>query len=461
MTTGALLPAAAATTTSSFKPAASRHGRLPSQHDGVPSPSRLALWLVHLVRRSTVVQLVLALTACGSLLRLAVIHRADGAWNGTAEPGLSTLGGVLDIGGGDGSDLSKGRHPHQPQKAAAAAAGKDPIGIEVGWDFDGVYRVLTGGAEASTGSLSPLGPKADNSFQLLAPGDPDAYWQTLETFAQTAFPPTLAAQLLASLEAYRSEPDSPAAAAAAAPGPGMRDFPHIWQTAKVDQARDDGYWTEKNAGWDWSLLDDAEAAAWARAALSGEVEGDGAGVGDGAGATSAMREVWEKMGLSGKGGILRSDMLRYLLLLCVLPVGHRALVWPLTDAPRLAPHAASPAASTPTPTPSASSPSRSGARTLACCCPTRRSRAASPRSSSASRPTLARARTGTTCVSSSALSLAACLASCPSLTPFPAPLLPVVAAPSAIRPVDHLVGPAPPHLHRRPPPDLALDLARD
>ena len=289
-----------------------RHSRQPSQHVSAPTPYSLALRLAHLVRRSVLVQLVLALAVVGLVFRPVAFPTSGGA-EASQSWGYTTSDGVLDIGGGgEGGASSKGRpvSKHGPTKEAEDGS----IGVAVGWDLDGVYRVLTAGVtsiRAAGQGLSSLGVAADESFQLLEPDAPDQYWATLEMFVrEAALPSALEAQLLASLETYGG--DGAASSVSADFGPGMGHFKQIWQTAKHDQARDNGGWTSMNPGWAWSLLDDAEAAVWAKDVLDSRVDNGQPAAG--------LWGTWQKMGESGKGGILRSDMLRYLLLLCVSPL---------------------------------------------------------------------------------------------------------------------------------------------
>jgi hypothetical protein len=291
-----------------------RHSRQPSQHASAPTPSSLALRLFHLARRSLLVQLVLALTVLGLVIRPVAFPSSPAGGAGNSHSwGYTTSDGVLDIGGGGGSSSSSSSSQGRPavKHAPSTEAADGDIGVAVGWDLDGVYRVLTAGVaslRAAGQGLSSLGVAADKTFQLLEPDAPDQYWTTLQTFVRrAALPPALEAQLLASLETYGGEP---ASAANTDSDHGMRHFKKIWQTAKHDQARDDGGWTSRNPGWAWSLLDDAEAGVWAKQALDGRTDDTLPAVG--------LWGTWQKMGDSGKGGILRSDMLRYLLLLYVV-----------------------------------------------------------------------------------------------------------------------------------------------
>lgn len=288
-----------------------RHSRQPSQHATAPTPYSLATRLVHLVRRSVLVQLVLALVVVGLVVRPVAFPSLVGGARNSHSQGYTTSDGVLDIGGGEGSSTIRKDSPavkHIPTKELT----ESEIGVAVGWDLDGVYRVLTAGVaslRAAGQGLSSLGVVADRTFQLLEPDKPDLYWATLETFVHGAgLPPALEAQLLASLEMYGA--DSSTAATSIHSDLGMRHYKKIWQTAKHDQARDNGGWTTRNDGWAWSLLDDAEAVVWAKQALDNRSDDDQLAVG--------LWGTWEKMGDSGKGGILRSDMLRYLLMLCVV-----------------------------------------------------------------------------------------------------------------------------------------------
>lgn len=285
MTTGALLPAPAYAS----QPKASNHQRQPSLP---PTPSSYLVHVFHLVRRSTLVQLMLALVLLG--LVGGTVRRSTAAAQGKTTFAVDAVthssDGLLDIGGGV---------PPKPVEHVHHEAVQGDIGVEVGWDHDGVYRVLTDATSSSMDAsqgLSSLGLAADRTFKLLSSDSRDEYWSTLQLFTKESFGEPLRSMLVGSLEAYRTSADKEQSKP-------MTDYKTIWQTDKVDSTRPMGNWQDKNSDWAWSLFDDKEADEWVRKRL-----GDGEG-------QSKIVDVWNEMDESGKGGILKSDMLRYLLML--------------------------------------------------------------------------------------------------------------------------------------------------
>lgn len=95
--------------------------------------------------------------------------------------------------------------------------------------------------------------------------------------------------------------------------PAMVDHRTVWQTSKEQEKHDEGDWLRKNGGkrkkngeggWEWKSLGDKEADEWVVEVLGTRKEGE---------KKSVVEKGWEALEL----GILRSDALRYLVLLCV------------------------------------------------------------------------------------------------------------------------------------------------
>ncbi|WWD20536.1 hypothetical protein CI109_105012 [Kwoniella shandongensis] len=147
--------------------------------------------------------------------------------------------------------------------------------------------------DEETPALSSLGHFADNIYNV-GPLTMVEYKEQLEEFVRNAFPEKVADQLKEGLNRYLNGDE----------GRGNRRWDEkkiIWQTDK-DKSRQDNEevksWRDGKArdeGWKWDLMTDAEADKWAKKKLAG----------------SKMFEVWENL----PSGILRSDTLRYLLLL--------------------------------------------------------------------------------------------------------------------------------------------------
>jgi len=84
----------------------------------------------------------------------------------------------------------------------------------------------------------------------------------------------------------------------------MVDYRTVWQTDKEAYEHEAGDWTNKNRkdGWKWKMLGDEEADEWVKKTLGVRKAGE---------EKSKIELGWEALEL----GILRSDALRYLLLL--------------------------------------------------------------------------------------------------------------------------------------------------
>ncbi|KZP00811.1 glycosyltransferase family 32 protein [Calocera viscosa TUFC12733] len=136
--------------------------------------------------------------------------------------------------------------------------------------------------------LTSLGEDADASFHISAP---ESYAEQLGAFVRRAFPKYLHAPLLEALVAPPADPPTP--------------IPKkIWQThrsqdsAPLDTTRT---WWETNRetdGWNRTFLSDDDADRWVREWVGGPGE-------------SEIAWVWNTL----PRGVLRSDMLRYLVLL--------------------------------------------------------------------------------------------------------------------------------------------------
>lgn len=84
----------------------------------------------------------------------------------------------------------------------------------------------------------------------------------------------------------------------------MVDSKNVWQTDKEAREKEEGDWLNKNGGdgWKWRMLGDKEADEWVKETLGVRKEGE---------EKSKVELGWEALEL----GILRSDALRYLVLL--------------------------------------------------------------------------------------------------------------------------------------------------
>ncbi|WVR08436.1 hypothetical protein IAU60_005491 [Kwoniella sp. DSM 27419] len=142
--------------------------------------------------------------------------------------------------------------------------------------------------------LSDLGHFADSRYSI-GPLTRAEYTDQMREFALGVFPKPIADRLVAGLEASMGNtPREPGKAA-------WDQNKMVWQTAKAAGSKDldevrswkDGKATEQ--GWDWRLLTDDDANAWVRRTLAG----------------SRLQTIWDHL----PSGILRSDTLRYLLVL--------------------------------------------------------------------------------------------------------------------------------------------------
>ncbi|OCF33591.1 hypothetical protein I316_04664 [Kwoniella heveanensis BCC8398] len=154
--------------------------------------------------------------------------------------------------------------------------------------------------------LSSLGLKADGVYNLgpVALGD---YIQQMKEFAEVAFPATIAQKLVKGIEYHLESKTADQFGGKEAAD--SADVQHrqwdskktIWQTDKDSrhagsaevQSWKDG--KARDEGWYWDLLTDHDADVWIKKRLSG----------------SRIKDVWDNL----PSGILRSDTLRYLLVL--------------------------------------------------------------------------------------------------------------------------------------------------
>ncbi|WWC65436.1 uncharacterized protein I303_108054 [Kwoniella dejecticola CBS 10117] len=161
-----------------------------------------------------------------------------------------------------------------------------------------------------TTALSVLGTFADNIY-LLGPLEKRDYFYQMREFANEVFPKGIAEGLVGGLIGYIGHPDQPDfdAAYAYAEQPGgagggrqsWDSTKHIWQTDKDTKkkgSQEVGSWKDGKAfdeGWEWDLLTDSDADKYVNRRLAG----------------SRFKEIWDNL----PSGILRSDTLRYLLVL--------------------------------------------------------------------------------------------------------------------------------------------------
>ncbi|EIW69886.1 hypothetical protein TREMEDRAFT_61657 [Tremella mesenterica DSM 1558] len=155
--------------------------------------------------------------------------------------------------------------------------------------------------EESQPALSSLGHFADNIYKH-GPLDLETYSTQLREFAEVAFPRNIAEELKKGIEMYLGEGRGDKEIDENVPGPEAWDKQKfMWQTDK-DERREQSVtvasWTGrtmKDEGWNWELMTDQEADQWMRKKLP----------------DSRIELMWTSL----PTGILRSDMIRYLLLL--------------------------------------------------------------------------------------------------------------------------------------------------
>jgi hypothetical protein len=201
----------------------------------------------------------------------------------------------------------------------------NPIGVPLGFNSSGSFGILDPNSPSYISSsqspshepgLTSLGLAADLTYHL-SPSEPSTYYSNLTSFIKTSFPNSLQPSLLSSLNAYFPPPSAAindkgeyTYPPARSDLPPMIDHKNIFQTAKLKTNEDLGKWTDpQNVGWKWRMLGDAEADRWVSEQFSskqekGEKEEE-------EGRKSLIEQGWEDLGL----GILRSDALRYLVLL--------------------------------------------------------------------------------------------------------------------------------------------------
>ncbi|KAK8850357.1 hypothetical protein IAR55_004275 [Kwoniella newhampshirensis] len=143
-------------------------------------------------------------------------------------------------------------------------------------------------------ALSFLGHFADNIYNI-GPLTLPEYTDQLKEFVHAGFPKKVAETLMKGLEKYLGDDD------AGAKKEKWDAKKTVWQTdrnTRHQDSEDVSSWKDGKAreeGWNWNLMTDAKADKWAKKQLAG----------------SKMLDVWEDL----PSGILRSDTLRYLLLL--------------------------------------------------------------------------------------------------------------------------------------------------
>ncbi|KAG8877851.1 membrane-bound alpha-1,6- mannosyltransferase Initiation-specific [Tulasnella sp. 331] len=139
--------------------------------------------------------------------------------------------------------------------------------------------------------LTALGFRADESYKL-GSSTPLAYRYELSSFIRTAFPPDLQPLLQSRFDLHfpLAKDGNPGPVRGSLPA--MISFKNIWQTNKIHGA-DMGGWKYRNLQWDWSMLNDVDAAMWVQAKFRG----------------SRIETVWDELPTN----ILKADFLRYLL----------------------------------------------------------------------------------------------------------------------------------------------------
>ncbi|GHJ85605.1 hypothetical protein NliqN6_2007 [Naganishia liquefaciens] len=148
---------------------------------------------------------------------------------------------------------------------------------------------------------SVLGEEAENAY-VYGSRTLEDYYNSLSTFVDLATPQYLRSKLRNSLKRYtdnrhprlflREGPDR-------LPGLGEEaGTRNIWQTdanSEHEESEPVASWKNNDEGWQWKLLNDADASRYVATTLDG----------------SRLKNVWDLL----PSGILHSDMLRYLLLL--------------------------------------------------------------------------------------------------------------------------------------------------
>ncbi|WVQ95719.1 hypothetical protein IAU59_002818 [Kwoniella sp. CBS 9459] len=171
--------------------------------------------------------------------------------------------------------------------------------------------------------LSSLGLKADSVYNL-GPIALSEYIQQMKEFAEAAFPAVIAQKLVEGIEYHLESPAAGRLGQNVQPDQGRtvgnaadsldgtttklaaqeRDWDGkktVWQTDKdtrhveSDEVQSWKNGQAKDEGWYWNLLTDYDADVWIKKRLSG----------------SRIKDIWDNL----PSGILRSDTLRYLLLL--------------------------------------------------------------------------------------------------------------------------------------------------
>ncbi|WVN89581.1 uncharacterized protein L203_104808 [Cryptococcus depauperatus CBS 7841] len=148
-------------------------------------------------------------------------------------------------------------------------------------------------------ALSALGYFADNIYNI-GPRDMEEYRKHLKKFINAAWPRSMQPLLLKGLNHFTL----PSFTGEKTGGQGDYDWDkekYVWQTDKDmrhAESKEVASWKEgiaTNEGWQWDLVTDKDANRWMKKYFSG----------------SRIMDIWDNL----PPGILRSDTLRYLLLL--------------------------------------------------------------------------------------------------------------------------------------------------
>ncbi|ODN86100.1 hypothetical protein L198_07393 [Cryptococcus wingfieldii CBS 7118] len=142
--------------------------------------------------------------------------------------------------------------------------------------------------------LSVLGHFADGIYDY-GPEGKEEYARVMREFVKIAFPKAAHTVLLKGLDHFLGDSSEEGGDWA------WDKEKFVWQTDKDGRRLESPEvkswrgWKTKNEKWEWDLLTDKDAEKWVKKVLAG----------------SRVRQVWDGL----PSGILRSDMLRYLLLL--------------------------------------------------------------------------------------------------------------------------------------------------
>ncbi|KAG8887645.1 membrane-bound alpha-1,6- mannosyltransferase Initiation-specific [Tulasnella sp. 332] len=146
---------------------------------------------------------------------------------------------------------------------------------------------------SDTPQIKELEASKDESYYKLGSTVPLEFQYELASFINTSFPSSTQLPLRESLDAYFHLTRDIEGPRTTQRPPPMVDYKHIWQTSKKPD-RDWGNWAWHNAKWEMHMLNDTDAAMWVQDHFGG----------------THIETLWDDL----PAGILRADVLRYLLI---------------------------------------------------------------------------------------------------------------------------------------------------